>query len=433
VGIKIYGAKSKVAKFISLPGDKSIAHRALIIGSLPKGEFKIENFPSSLDCLATLEGMKKIGVKVMKYKNEIHVSSPGYHDFIKDIDEINAMNSGTTARLLSGLLSGNAIKCTLRGDNSLNSRPMERIITPLTLMGSRLEHNNNKLPIKFYNKEKLNGIKYELPVASAQVKSCILIAGFLAKGRTQVIEKLQTRDHTERMFKYLGANIEVYDNKITIENSPIICKDIFIPGDISSAAFVIACVLLGNECEVTIVDVLLNKNRSEYLKILKSMGAEIEVTYTGKVNEEEIGTIVARSSKLKGINIASSEVPAIIDEIPMIALLAAFSTGTTIFEGIEELKHKESDRLNAILHNLKKLDVTCEVKDNALIINGEDRFIDKNVEISSFNDHRIALAFLCASMRNKGWVYIDNWECTEISFPNSIDYFKDFFNITKST
>lgn len=431
MSIKVDGGKSNINKTISLPGDKSIAHRSLIIGSLPKGEYKIENFPNSLDCLATLKCMKKIGVKAKRNNNEIYISSPGYENFIKDIDEINAMNSGTTARLISGLLSGNAIKCTLKGDSSLSNRPMERIITPLALMGAKLEHNDNKLPLKFCISEKLNGIKYELPVASAQVKSCILIAGFLAKGKTEVIEKVQTRDHTERMFKYLGAEIQISENKVTIENSPIICKDIFIPGDVSSAAFIIACVLLSSECEVTIVDVLLNKNRRQYLEILKSMGADIEIVYQSKVNEEEIGNIIARSSKLKGINLTSEAIPAIIDEIPVIALLAAFSTGQTVIEGIEELKHKESDRIQAIVHNLKILDVACEVKNNTLIINGEDRYLDKNVEINSFNDHRIALAFLCSAMRNKKWVNIDNWECTEISFPNSTSYFEEFLNIIK--
>ena len=431
MGIKINGGKSNVKRIISLPGDKSIAHRSLIIGSLPKGEYKIENFPNSLDCLATLECMKKIGIKARKNSDEIYISSPGYENFIKDIDEINAMNSGTTARLLSGLLSGNAIKCTLQGDSSLSNRPMERIITPLTLMGAKLEHNNNKLPLKFCIGEKLNGIKYELPVASAQVKSCILIAGFLAKGNTEIVEKIQTRDHTERMFKHLGAKIQIFENKITIENSPIMCKDIFIPGDVSSAAFIIACVLLGDGCEVTIKNVLLNKNRRQYLEILKLMGADIEIIDQGKVNEEEVGNIIARSSNLKGINLTSEVIPAIIDEIPVIALLAAFSTGQTVIEGIEELKHKESDRGQAIVHNLKILDVDCEVKNNTLIINGKDRYIDKNVEMNSFNDHRISLAFLCSAMRNKGWIIIDNWECTEISFPNSINYFQEFLNIIK--
>lgn len=431
MSIKIDGGKSKVKKNISLPGDKSIAHRSLIIGSLPKGEYKIENFPNSLDCLATLACMKKIGIVAKKNNDEIYISSPGYENFTKDIDEINAMNSGTTARLISGLLSANATKCTLQGDISLSNRPMGRIITPLTLMGAKLEHSNNKLPLKFCVSEKLNGITYELPVASAQVKSCLLIAGFLAKGETEIIEKAQTRDHTERLFKYLGANIEISENKITIENSPIYCRDIFIPGDISSAAFLIACVLLGRECEVTIVDVLLNKNRRQYLEILKLMGADIEITYQGKVNEEEIGSIVARSSNLRGINLDREAIPSIIDEIPVIALLAAFSAGQTVIEGIEELKHKESDRALAIVHNLKILGVDCEVKNNTLIINGEDKYIDEEVEINSFNDHRIALAFICCAMRNKGRVNIDDWECTEISFPNSINYFQEFLNIIK--
>lgn len=431
MSIKIYGGKSKIKKTISLPGDKSIAHRALIIGSLPKGKYKIENFPNSLDCLSTLECMKKIGIMAKKNSDKIYISSPGYENFTKEIEQINAMNSGTTARLVSGLLSGNGIKCTLIGDASLSNRPMERIITPLTLMGAKLEHINNKLPLKFHIGEKLNGIKYELPVASAQVKSCILIAGFLAKGKTEIIEKTETRDHTERMFKYLGADIQISENKITIESSTINCKDIFIPGDISSAAFLIACVLLGSECEVMVVDVLLNKNRRQYLEILKLMGADIEITNQGKVNEEEIGCIVARSSNLRGINLNREVIPSIIDEIPVIALLAAFSEGQTVIEGIEELKHKESDRALAIVHNLKILGVDCEVKNNTLIINGENKYIDKNVEINSFNDHRIVLAFLCSGMRNKGYVTIDNWECTEISFPNSINYFKEFLNIIK--
>jgi 3-phosphoshikimate 1-carboxyvinyltransferase len=418
-----------IHKTFQLPGDKSIAHRSLLVGALGKGKYKISNFPKSLDCLSTVTCMSKLGVKVEIKENELYISSPGYWGFNKFPGALDANNSGTTARLLSGLVSGCGIKATIDGDSSLRKRPMDRIALPLKHMGAYIESKDNRLPLIFEEKNKLSGIEYIMPVDSAQVKSCILIAGFLAQGETVVIENKSTRDHTEKMFEALGADIKVSDSRITIKNSNIAVRDMYIPGDISSAAFIIACILLSEESEVKFNKVLLNERRRKYLEILIRMGANLTYQITENINGELAGDIIVKSSKLNGIVIAAEEISNIIDEIPMLAVLAAFSSGTTIIEGIMELKYKESNRIKAIAENLSTNGMEVSYSDDYLEIVGDDKLINKNIFINPYNDHRIALAFTAFAARNLGKTIIDNWECTNISFPNSMDYFNEIFDI----
>lgn len=429
MNIKLKRKNNAIKKNFNLLGDKSIAHRALIIGALGKGEYVIKNFPDNLDCLSTLKCMEMLGVKVKIQNSVLYVKSPGFENFNKEVGNLNAGNSGTTARLLTGVLAGLAIEATIDGDASLRTRPMARVILPLTQMGANISSIDNLLPIKFDKSRKLEGIEYIMPVASAQVKSSLLIAGFLAEGNTTIIENQSTRDHSERMFKALGSDIEIKSSKISISNSSICVKDMILPGDISSAAFLIGYALLHEDCNIKIENVLLNERRKKYIDILLRMNASIEYEVLKIENYEEVGYIVAKSSNLKGITIEPEEIPNIIDEIPILAVLSCFAHGTTIFNGIGELKYKESNRIKAIADNLKECDVELSYSENYLEIIGNNKYFNKDIVINPYNDHRIAMAFAALGSRNYKSTIINNWDCTNISFPGSQKFLKEFFNV----
>jgi 3-phosphoshikimate 1-carboxyvinyltransferase len=428
----IKGCNSDCNVEITLPGDKSIAHRSLIIGAIPKGSYIVENYPMGEDCLATIGVMKKIGVSIVSHENKLMVNSPGANKFNREVTELDCMNSGTTARLISGLICGTNIKATLIGDESLSKRPMKRIIEPLKQMGGKIIHDDGTLPLTFIENSGLNSIVYELPIPSAQVKSAILIAGFFAKGVTKIINPIPTRDHTERLFSFLGGKISSTRDEITIESSNLKSKDIFVPGDSSSSCFLVACALLGSNIKLMIKDMLLNEGRIEYLRVLKDMGGKIQIITKANKNNELIGDIVVESSNLKGIKVRKEFAPRIIDEIPALSVVAAFSEGETIFEGVEELRVKECDRIDAIVKNFEKIGVKALYNDNTLFIKGKgmaklDLYNDY-IEINTFNDHRIAMAFSLVAMREKSKIIIDNWDCTEISFPKAKEYFSKFIN-----
>jgi 3-phosphoshikimate 1-carboxyvinyltransferase len=427
--IQISGRKQSIRESFSLPGDKSIAHRALIIGSLAKGEFTIKNFPKSFDCMATLEAIKKFNVEIAFKSDFILVRSPGYLGFKKELGILDAKNSGTTARLLAGLVSGINGNAVMIGDESLSKRPMERVIVPLQAMGGKYKTNNGRMPIEFIKGNTLKGINYTMPISSAQVKSCILIAGFLSEGTTTVIEKDLTRDHTERMFDYLGVDIKCFEKGVQIRNSSIYSKNINIPGDISSAAFLISLAILSEDSEIKITGVLLNERRSKYLEVLKEMGADIEYSVNSILNNEEEGNIIARPSILKPIIINSETLPSIIDEVPIIAVVASFCDGVSEIRGVNELKYKESNRIMAIVDNLNSCGVKTVYDNDKIIINGKNRFLNDDFNIKTHNDHRIAMAFAAFSIRNLGNTFIDNWQCTNISFVNSLVYFKKLLEI----
>lgn len=427
--IMLQRKRGPIKNNLFLPGDKSIAHRALIIGALGKGHYKVSNFPKSMDCLSTLNSMEKLGVTIEINSTGIDVYSPGYTGFNKSPGILNANNSGTTARLLSGLVSGVGIKCCIDGDKSLRRRPMDRIVNPLMSMGADIHGKDNLLPLNFTGGTRLNGIKYKMLVDSAQVKSCILIAGFLAQGETTVIENKSTRDHTEKMLEALDADIKVECSVIKIKNSEIQVSDMSIPGDISSAAFLIGCTLLSESGEIQLSKILLNERRRKYLDILLRMGANIKYDINENINGEFAGSITAKSSSLNAITITEDEIPNIIDEIPLISVLAAFSSGVTVIKGIRELKFKESNRIKAIAENLISNGIEVSYSEDSIEIKGCDCYIKKDAFINPYYDHRIALAFTTFAARNLGETIIDNWECTNISFPGAIEYFKEIFDI----
>ena len=426
----IKGHKSFVQGEISLPGDKSISHRALLIGALPKGKYKITNFPFSEDCISTLNAMKALGVKIYKNYENIELITPGYRGFNSYVDSIDCGNSGTTARLITGLLCGANVQTKLLGDASLSKRPMDRVIGPLKDMGGNIESIEGKLPLSI-NKSihgTLKGIDYNMLVDSAQVKSSILIAGYMAEGITKVTERNYSRNHTELLFKFLGADLLVQDKAINIKNSEMYCKDLNIPGDISSAAFIIALTILTPKSSITINNLLLNKRRKRYIEILKLMGADIEYQINGEECGEAIGSLQVKSSELKPIIIEEEDIPNIIDEIPIFSILASFCSGVSIIKGVNELKYKESNRISCILNNLSTCDINCSYIDNNLYIEGKEDFINKDITIETLSDHRIAMAFAVLASRNKGATKILNWDCTKISFPDSEKYFRMFLN-----
>jgi 3-phosphoshikimate 1-carboxyvinyltransferase len=427
--IKLKKKDREINKVFNLIGDKSIAHRSLIIGALGKGEYTIKNFPNNLDCLSTLKCMERLGVKAKIQNGNVIINSPGFENFNKNAGILDAGNSGTTARLLSGLLAGCRLKGTIDGDKSLRRRPMDRILVPLSQMGAEINTNNNLLPLSFISSKKLIGIEYNMPIASAQVKSSLLIAGFLSEGKTTIIEKQCTRDHTERMFKALGCNIEVNSLRISISNSNITVKDMVIPGDISSAAFVIGCALMHEDCNIKIENVLLNERRKKYLDILIKMNANIEYKVIKTENYEEVGYVIAKSSSLKGITIEEDEIPNIIDEIPILAVLSCFAEGRTIFNGISELKFKESNRIKAIVDNLHECGVDVNYTDDYMEITGNKECLNKDICINPYNDHRIAMAFTALGCKNYKSTIINNWECTHISFPDFMSVLSEFFNV----
>lgn len=426
----IKGHKSFVQGEISLPGDKSVSHRALLIGALPKGEYKITNFPLSEDCISTLNAMKALGVQIYENEHNIKLVTPGYSGFNSTVDFIDCGNSGTTARLITGLLCGANIHTKLIGDGSLSKRPMNRVIDPLKDMGANIESLDGKFPLTI-NKTiggTLKGIDYNMLVDSAQVKSSILIAGYMAEGVTKITERNYSRNHTELLLKFLGADLLVQDKVIKIKNSEMYCRDLNIPGDISSAAFIIALTILTPKSSIVINNLLLNRRRKRYIDILKLMGADIEYQVTGEECGEVIGNLQVKSSNLKPIIIEEEDIPNIIDEIPIFSVLCSFCKGVSVIKGVNELKYKESNRISSILNNLSSCHINCSYDGNDLYIEGKEEFINKNITIETFSDHRIAMAFAVLASRNKGITKILNWECTKISFPGSEKYFRMFLN-----
>lgn len=409
-------------------GDKSIAHRAVILGSMAKGNYYIKNFPQNLDCLSSLNAMKSLGVSYEFKGDYLYINSPGYLSFNKEA-KIDAGNSGTTARLISGLISGLNIEAIIDGDASLKKRPMKRITGPLRNMGAVIE--NDSIPLNFKSHNKLNGINYEMEVPSAQVKSCLLLAGFFSKDETNITEKLKSRDHTEIMMKYMGFNISFEGNKVSIHSSNILRKDFTLPGDISSASFFIIMSLLIKNSKIKICNVLLNETRIEFLKELIKSGAEIDVKRKGLLQGEVYGDVISSFSKLKPFNILEKDVPKLIDEIPAICAAASFTYGISVIRGVKELKYKESDRIKGIINMLASFEVKAEYdeKNDLLRIYGNNKTLNKNIVIDPNLDHRMALSSLILSLKNEGITTIKDFECTKVSIPDIKSFLPKFMKI----
>lgn len=409
----------KIVGEIKVAPDKSISHRALMISAIVEGTSRIRNFLKADDCISTMNCLQKLGVGIVEGKGGIFVNGIGL-ELKKPKIVLEAGNSGTTVRLLSGILAGQNFITKVIGDESLSKRPMKRIIEPLEKMGAKIKSNNGYLPIAIEGKN-LKPINYESKIASAQVKSCVLFAGLYADGITSFTEPKKSRDHTERMLKSFGADISVKENTVSVKGkAKLHPSDIFVPADISSAAFFMVAATTVKNAELKIKDVGINPTRIGIIDVLKRMGAKISIENKREITGEPIADIVVKSSDLKSTEIKKSEIPFLIDEIPIIAVAATQSEGTTKITGAKELRVKETDRLKAMASELKKMGAEISELEDGLIIKGPTKL--KGAKVNSYKDHRIAMSLAIASLITDGDTEISDKECVNISFP-------DFWNI----
>jgi 3-phosphoshikimate 1-carboxyvinyltransferase len=406
---------------ISPPPDKSISHRAIIISSIAEGKSLIKNFLRAGDTLNTVNAMRALGVEIEDQGVEMVVSGSGLRGLTEPADVIDCGNSGTTMRLLSGVLAGNLFLSVLTGDESLRGRPMLRVIKPLSQMGATImARDSDRLPPIAIRGGGLNGIRFKMPVASAQVKSAILLAGLYAEGTTEVVEPFKSRDHTERMLPMYGVNVDVDELSIKIRGgSEPWAADIEVPGDFSSAAFFIGAALITAGSEVKIKGVGLNPLRTGLLEVLGLMGADITVENQRNVSGELVGDIIARTSRLKGIEVNRDLIPSMIDEFPLLCVVASVAEGVTTIRGAEELRVKESDRVKAMADGLKAMGVEVYEYPDGLSIRGTDGL--RGAQVSSMGDHRIAMAFSVAALAASGKTMIERAEAADISFPGFYD------------
>ena len=404
------------------PGDKSISQRILIIGSLLNCDIEISGFLDSADPNSTMMALNNLGSSIKK-DNKIVSISHRSKPFSNPSSFLDLGNSGTGIRLLTGFISGLNIDATLIGDKSLSKRPMSRIVDPLTLMGKEISTNSGRAPIQIKGGNIKNNFEYVMPIASAQVKSCLMLASLSSGNSIKITEPKVTRDHTERMIEYLDGSIEISKSSqgktIFLKNSKLSEISTYeVVGDFSSAAFIIVAALISKNSEVLIKNVGLNKTRSGLLEILLKMGAKIKIVNKRKTCNEDCGDIIVKSSKLEGINVPNSIIPNIIDEIPILSVAASFADGQTTIKNASELKVKESDRLHATSMGLKAMNIKHNLLDDGLIINGTQDDVEIHEEIESFGDHRIAMSFLIAGLRSKNGVKVKDCINIETSFPN---------------
>lgn len=405
---------------ITIPADKSISHRSVIIGSLTKGKINIKNFSLGGDCLNSLEIIKQLGGEVeFISKNEFNLDCRNCYKSPKT--NLNCGNSGTSMRLFSGLLAGQNFKSVLYGDESLSKRPMKRVIEPLELMGAKIKSNDNKAPLEFLPSV-LHPIKYKSKIASAQVKSCILIGGFSAEGgETSVIEPYLSRNHSELMLKYFDSNIKTEKisegYKTSITKSELTPKDIVIPGDISSAAFFLVAGAITKNSSILIKNVGLNPTRTGIIDVMLKMGADIKIADKRYNSGEDTGDILVKySPDLKGIKISGRIIPRLIDELPIIAVLATQAEGETRICDAADLRNKESDRIKEIVYGLRKLGANIEETNDGFIINGKTE-LTGDCELNTSHDHRLVMSYFVASLISKKPVKINGISWINTSFP----------------
>lgn len=402
---------------ITVPGDKSISHRGIMLGALANGTTSITNFLKGADCLSTISCFQKMGIEIEETENEILVHGKGLHGLSAPKEILDAGNSGTTTRLISGILAGQNFSCDLTGDASIQKRPMKRIMTPLSMMGADITsvHNNGCAPLHIKGAP-LNGISYQSPVASAQVKSCVLFAGLYADGKTSVTEPFLSRNHSELMLSSFGASVQTCGTTATIEPEPVLtAQKVEVPGDISSAAFFIAAGLLIPGSELLIKNVGINPTRDGILRVCRQMGANLELLNTRTQCGEPVADILVKHSELNGTVIEGDLIPTLIDELPVIAVMAACANGETIIRNAEELKVKESNRLEIIVHHLSEMGCDITGTEDGMIIRGGKPL--HGAVLDSHLDHRIAMSFAVAGLIADGETEITNADCVNISYP----------------
>ncbi len=427
----------KLSCTICVPGDKSISHRAVILGSLAKGTTKITGFLKSEDCMRTVEIFRQLGVDISMVGNEIVITSNGLHGLKEPKEDLYAGNSGTTMRLMLGVLAGQKFTARITGDDSLCKRPMQRVTEPLRRMGAKItgtvKSDNEYAPVTISGEQLSQKRITPSLIPSAQVKSAILLAGLYAKGKTSVLEFSKSRDHTERMLKYFGVNLEIEGEigegyKVSIDgHSQLKSKDIVIPGDISSAAFFIVAASCLKDSKILIKNVGVNPTRTGIIDVMEGMEANIELKNEKTISGEPRADILVKSSRLKGTTIEPNEIPRIIDEIPIIAVAAAFAKGKTVIKGVSELKVKESNRLMAIdnLFHYFGMELN-DCSSESLVIPGDQvkNMKSKLFAFNSLGDHRIAMTGIIMGLMAKGETKIGDTDCINTSFPDFIKTLK---------
>lgn len=417
-------AKSLQGK-LTIPGDKSISHRSVMFGSIAEGETRITGFLRADDCLNTIKVMRQLGIQIHDNGDEIIVEGRGMNGLRPSKEILDVGNSGTTIRLLSGLLAGQSFTSVIAGDNSLNKRPMQRVIAPLEQMGAKISGDKDSEfpPLTIEPINELHAIEYEMPVASAQVKSAIILAGLQAEGETVVIEKEQSRNHTEEMLQQFGGSLQIDDKVIRIKGGQTLRgQRIEVPGDISSAAFFLAAGLIVPNSEILLENVGMNETRSGIIDVIKAMGGDITID----MRENRISAdITVRTSQLKATTIGGSIIPRLIDELPVIALLATQAEGTTVIKDAEELKVKETNRIQAVASQLNHMQANIIETEDGLIVHGGTPLAGATVD--SFGDHRIGMMLQVAALLVKEDVFLKEAECVNISYPT---FFDEVLNLT---
>ncbi|WP_456342452.1 3-phosphoshikimate 1-carboxyvinyltransferase [Thermovibrio sp.] len=413
---------------LRVPSDKSVSHRSIMLSSINRGEVVVRNFLPSEDCLNTLKAFVELGAPIEKREKEIVIKGRGKRSLKEPFDVLNLGNSGTSIRLISGILSGQPFYSVLTGDKYLRRRPMDRIAIPLRMMGAEIygREEGKYPPLTVIGKDELKGIKYKSPKASAQVKSAILLAGLYTSEKVEITEPAKSRDHTERMLRAFG--VEVIEEGLTVKlgkkrelNADL---EISVPADISSAAFFMVGALITPGSEVLLKEVILNPTRTGILRVMERMGAEFEVLNRRESSGEEVGDILVRyTPELRATVIEGEEIPTLIDEIPVIALLATQAEGETVIKDAAELRVKESDRIKSTVENLKNIGAQAEELPDGMVIRGKTPL--KGGKVSSFGDHRIAMTFTVASLITENPVEIDDTACISTSYPGFFDDIKE--------
>lgn len=409
----IYKSEKGLKGTVTIPSDKSISHRAIMFTSLANGKSIIKNFSKGQDPLSSLKVCKALGIDAEFSNEELIVKSKGI--LSSPQTQLDCGNSGTTMRLMSGILAGQNFNSTLIGDESLSKRPMKRVIEPLALMGAKIESNEYKAPLKIYG-QSLKPINYISKLASAQVKSCILLAGLNIDGQTSFTEPYVSRNHTEIMLKYMGANISVNNTTVTIEKSELEPKTIEICGDISSAAYFIVAGLIVPSSKIILKNVGLNPTRTGILEVAEKMGGNIEILDKRNISGEDVGDIQISYSNLNACTIEGEIIPRLIDELPVIAILATQAKGTTIIKDAQDLRNKESDRIKAVVTELKKIGADIEETPDGFIINGKTN-LKGDTEVETYHDHRLAMSLYVAGLICEKPIAINGFEWVDISFP----------------
>lgn len=407
---------------LTIPGDKSISHRAVMLGAISQGTTSVTNFLRGADCLSTISCFRKMGIAIEENPTEILIHGKGLHGLSAPEAVLDVGNSGTTMRLLSGILAGQDFSSSLTGDASIRKRPMKRVITPLSLMGASIESipGNGCAPLAIQGMP-LTGIHYQSPVSSAQVKSCVLLAGLYADSTTKVTEPFVSRNHSELMLRSFGAEIQTEGTTVSVQPDPLLTgQKVEVPGDISSAAYFIAAGLLIPGSEILIKNVGINPTRDGILRVCRAMGADIEILNEQEHCGELTADLLVRHSALKGTVIEGGMIPTLIDELPVIAVMAAFAEGTTIIRDAQELKVKESNRLDIIVHHLKEMGADVTPAPDGMVIRGGKPLT--GAVLDSHMDHRIAMSFAIAAMAGNGETEILNSDCVSISYP---DFYAD--------